>query len=130
MAWRASLDASVLLAGCLPLAGSVNAKIWSASSAIDCSATPQPQSLQASLRKERLLQLRGQLHTFRQSCGLLLPPFRELEVLCGLLEDDHAVAHFEVPELAVDVKRYQLGVRGIVHVEEAEQRAKFPLQLR
>src|SRR5574343_1711898 len=117
MAWRASLEASVLLAGCLPEAGSVNAKICSASSAIDCSATAQPQSLQASFREERLLQLGGQLHALRQSCRLLLPPFRELKVLCGLLEDDHAVAHLEVSELPVDVERHQLGVRSVVHVE-------------
>src|SRR5574343_331824 len=129
MAWRSSFEASVLLAGCLPEAGSVNAKICSASSAIDCSATAQPQSLQPTFRKERLLQLGGQLHALRQSCGLLLPPFRELEVLCGLLEDDHAVAHLEVPELPVNVERYQLRVRGVVHVEETEQRAKLPLQL-
>src|SRR5574343_652249 len=107
MAWRASLEASVLLAGCLPEAGSVNAKICNDSNAIDCSATAQPQSLQASLREERLLQLRGELHTLRQSCGLFLPPFRELEVLCGFSKDDHAIAHLEIAELPVDVERNQ-----------------------
>src|SRR5574343_1093013 len=129
MAWRASLEASVLLAGCLPEAGSVNAKICSASSAIDCSATAQPQSLQASLREERLLQLRGQLHALRQARRLLLPPFRKLEVLCGLSEDDHAVAHFKVSKLSVDIERYQLRVRGVVHVEQREEAPELSLQL-